>query len=58
MSRKRKFIPVEEAFTEWRKDPKYVAAYDALEEEFAPASATGSAHAALIRRPQSSETGK
>jgi ribosome-binding protein aMBF1 (putative translation factor) len=39
MSRKRKFIPVEEAFTEWRKDPEYVAAYDALEEEFALASA-------------------
>jgi ribosome-binding protein aMBF1 (putative translation factor) len=35
---KRKFIPVEEAFAEWRKDPKYVAAYDALEEEFALAS--------------------
>jgi len=31
----RKFIPVEEAFAEWRKDPEYVAAYDALEEEFA-----------------------
>lgn len=35
----RKFIPVEEAFAEWRKDPEYVAAYDALEEEFALASA-------------------
>lgn len=35
----RKFIPVEEAFEEWRKDPEYVAAYDALEEEFALASA-------------------
>ncbi len=35
----RKFIPVEEAFQEWRKDPEYVAAYDALEEEFALASA-------------------
>lgn len=35
----RKFIPVEEAFTEWRKDPAYVAAYDALEEEFALADA-------------------
>ena len=32
----RKFIPVEEAFQEWRKDPEYVAAYDTLEEEFAP----------------------
>lgn len=35
----RKFIPVEEAFEEWRKDPEYVAVYDALEEEFALASA-------------------
>ncbi|MGE0005648.1 MAG: helix-turn-helix domain-containing protein [Parvibaculaceae bacterium] len=39
MNRKRKFIPVGEAFAEWRKDPEYVAAYDALEEEFALASA-------------------
>jgi transcriptional regulator with XRE-family HTH domain len=30
---------VEEAFREWRKDPKFVAAYDALEDEFAVASA-------------------
>lgn len=36
---KRQYIPVEEAFKEWRKDPEYVAAYDALEEEFALASA-------------------
>ena len=36
---RRKFIPVEKAFTEWKKDPKYVAAYDALKEEFALASA-------------------
>jgi ribosome-binding protein aMBF1 (putative translation factor) len=35
----RKFIPVEESFNEWRKDPRYVAAYDALEGEFALASA-------------------
>jgi len=35
----RKYIPVEEAFKEWRKDPEYVAAYNALEEEFALASA-------------------
>lgn len=39
MSHKRKFIPVEEALDEWRKEPEYVAAYDALEEEFALASA-------------------
>jgi ribosome-binding protein aMBF1 (putative translation factor) len=35
----RRNIPAEEAFTEWRKDPAYVAAYDALEEEFALAEA-------------------
>ena len=35
---KRKFIPVDEAFARWRQDPEYVAAYDALEEEFALAS--------------------
>ncbi|HZZ62369.1 MAG TPA: helix-turn-helix transcriptional regulator [Roseiarcus sp.] len=34
-----KFIPVEEAFREWRKDSEYVAAYEALEDEFALASA-------------------
>jgi ribosome-binding protein aMBF1 (putative translation factor) len=28
-----------DAFAEWRKDPEYVAAYDALEEEFALAAA-------------------
>jgi ribosome-binding protein aMBF1 (putative translation factor) len=36
---KRRYIPVEEAFKEWRKDPEYGAAYDALEQEFALASA-------------------
>jgi ribosome-binding protein aMBF1 (putative translation factor) len=36
---KTKFIPVEESFKQWKKDPKYVAAYDALEGEFALASA-------------------
>jgi ribosome-binding protein aMBF1 (putative translation factor) len=35
----RKFIPVEESFREWHKDPAFVAAYDALEDEFAVASA-------------------
>jgi ribosome-binding protein aMBF1 (putative translation factor) len=33
----RKFIPAEESFAEWRKDPEYLKAYDALEEEFARA---------------------
>jgi len=32
-------IPVEESFAAWRKDPEYLAAYDALEDEFARAKA-------------------
>ena len=36
---KRKFIPAEEAFRQWKKNPEYVAAYEALEKEFAIASA-------------------
>src|ERR1700735_2218464 len=35
----RKYIPANEAFKEWRREPDYVAAYDALEEECALASA-------------------
>ena len=35
----RKFIPVEEATKEWTKRPEFVAAYDALEDEFAVAAA-------------------
>lgn len=35
----RKFIPVEEVAGEWFKDPEFRAAYDALEDEFALASA-------------------
>jgi ribosome-binding protein aMBF1 (putative translation factor) len=36
---KRKFIPVEESFARWEKNPKFIAAYDALEDEFALVSA-------------------
>jgi transcriptional regulator with XRE-family HTH domain len=36
---KRRFIPVEEVAKKWMKDPEFVAAYDALEDEFAVASA-------------------
>ncbi len=36
---KRKFIPAEESFRQWKKDPRYVAEYDALDKEFALASA-------------------
>jgi DDE domain len=32
----RVMISVEESFAEWRKDSEYIAAYDALEDEFAP----------------------
>ena len=35
----RQYIPARKAFAEWRKDPEYVAEYDALEEEFALANA-------------------
>jgi len=36
---KHKFIPADESFRQWKKDPKYVAEYAALEKEFAFASA-------------------
>lgn len=42
----RKYIPVEELFRKWRKDPAFRAAYDALEEEFALAEALIKARAA------------
>jgi DNA-binding XRE family transcriptional regulator len=35
---RRKFIPADESFARWKKDPKFVAAYNALEAEFALAS--------------------
>jgi ribosome-binding protein aMBF1 (putative translation factor) len=35
----RKFIPVEEVAKEWMRDPAFVGACDALEDEFAMASA-------------------
>ena len=35
---KRKFIPADESFTRWKKDPRFVAAYNALEAEFALAA--------------------
>ena len=36
----RKFIPAEESFQQWKKAPEYVAEYEALENEFATASAS------------------
>lgn len=35
----KKMIPVNKSFKKWHKDPKYLAAYDALEQEFALAAA-------------------
>jgi len=35
----RTYIPVQEAFARWRKDPEFMREYDALEEEFALANA-------------------
>src|SRR3954469_6071973 len=35
----KKTIPVEESFAAWRKDPNYVKAYNALEDEFSLAAA-------------------
>jgi len=35
----KKMIPVEAAFADWRKDPAYRKAYEALEEEFSLALA-------------------
>lgn len=35
----RKYIPVSESVAKWEKDPAFVKAYDALEEEFSLASA-------------------
>ena len=47
-----KTIPVETSFAEWRSDPKYVAAYDALEDEFSLAAALieARAHAGLTQQ--------
>lgn len=42
----KKTIPVKKSFAKWRKDLKYVAAYDALAEEFALADALIRARAA------------
>ena len=40
-------IPVEESFARWHKDPEFMKEYDALEEEFALASALIQARADL-----------
>lgn len=48
---KRKTIPAGKVFAEWQKDPRYVAAYESLDEEFAIAGAiiAARAHAGLTQ---------
>jgi ribosome-binding protein aMBF1 (putative translation factor) len=47
----RKMVPVEESFAAWRKDPEYVKAYNALEDEFSLAAVMieARAHAGLTQ---------
>ncbi len=45
-----KFIPVWETAKRWREDPEFVAAYDALEDEFALAAALVGARSRWRRR--------
>jgi ribosome-binding protein aMBF1 (putative translation factor) len=59
----RKTIPARESIAEWRKDPAYRAAYEALEEEFALASEliaararAGLSQAELAERMQTSQS--
>ena len=56
---KQKFIPARELFEEWHKDPEYVREYDALEEEFALASAVigARAHADLTQEELAARMG-
>ena len=54
----RKFIPVEEVAKEWMNDPAFVAAYDALEDEFAMASALIKARHADMTQEQVSQSFK
>jgi ribosome-binding protein aMBF1 (putative translation factor) len=58
----KKLIGVEESFAQWRKDPAYQAAYDALDEEFtlastliAARSAAGISQEEIARRMQTSQ---
>lgn len=55
----RKFIPVSEVAKEWFKDPEFVREYDALEEEFAFASAVigARAHADLTQEELAARMG-
>ena len=59
MTAKRNTIPAEQVFAEWRKDPEYMREYDALEEEFALASAVigARAHADLTQEELAARMG-
>jgi ribosome-binding protein aMBF1 (putative translation factor) len=53
---RRKTIPAKRVFREWRKDPAYLREYQALEEEFALASAViGARTAAGLTQEQLAE---
>jgi len=54
----RKMTPVEESFAAWRKDPAYLKAYNALEDEFSLARAMieARAHAGLTQEPDRMHT--
>ena len=45
----KKMIPVEDSIAEWRKDPAYVKAYNALEDEFSLAKAISPTIENLLR---------
>jgi ribosome-binding protein aMBF1 (putative translation factor) len=60
--KKKRTIPVEQSFVAWRRDPAYVKAYDALEDEFAVAAAlvdararAGLSQASLARKMETSQ---
>lgn len=44
-------IPVEKSFAAWRKDPKYVEAYNTLEDEFAATAMGRCGFRSSRRRP-------
>ncbi len=58
MTRKRK-RQVDDLFAEWRKDPRYLAEYDALDEEFTSAAAVIAArtHAGLTQEELAARMG-
>ncbi len=48
-------VPAAESFAQWRNDAEYVAAYDALEGEFALEEALIKARATMAQRQSASE---